>query len=250
MLISSLLTPFKIFGMKGLSVVCALLVAAILLFAPCTAYAQSTEYQPTTQTVYARALSRGAYFCTLPDLATSTFAVPYTYCVEVLSDDGEWFRVKYAEDYGIYRAVYGYVQKRDFELVSERPQTVYLYKPISVTFSQDAPSGNLPVIGDITVTAAFYGSYYSGAAGYSYVLCEDSFGYIVGANEDYPLILPENTDTDNPAKQPASNGGKIAAGVILGVLALAAVAVAMLSGKKGKRKSSNKTSDPFGPKYR
>ena len=82
------------------------------------------------------------------------------------------------------------------------------------------------------------------------MLCEDSFGYIVGANEDYPLILPENTDTDNPAIQPASNGGKIAAGVILGLLALTAVAVAMLSGKKGKRKSSNKTSDPFGPKYR
>ncbi len=237
--------------MKVLPKAAAFIAAAVIALAPVTiaAGAETTEYDGTdggeTQTLssYARATSREAYFCTSADLATGIFAVPYTYCVEILSEDGDWYRVKYAEDYGIYRAVYGYVQKSDFEVLSEAPQTVYLYKSVSVTFSQDAPAGNLPVIDDITVTAAFYGSYYSGAAGYSYVLCDDSFGYIVGANEDYPLILPEDDAADTEDDAQPNNSVTVVAAVVIGALALLALALLVLSGKKRPKHTHE---DPFG----
>lgn len=237
--------------MKVLPKAAAFIAAAVIALAPVTiaAGAETTEYDGTdggeTQTLssYARATSREAYFCTSADLATGIFAVPYTYCVEILSEEGDWYRVKYAEDYGIYRAVYGYVQKSDFEVLSEAPQTVFLYKSVSVTFSQDAPAGNLPVIDDITVTAAFYGSYYSGAAGYSYVLCDDSFGYIVGANEDYPLILPEDDAADTEDDAQPNNSVTVVAAVVIGALALLALALLVLSGKKRPKHTHE---DPFG----
>lgn len=237
--------------MKVLPKAAAFIAAAVIALAPVTiaAGAETTEYDGTnggeTQTLssYARATSREAYFCTSADLATGIFAVPYTYCVEILSEDGDWYRVKYAEDYGIYRAVYGYVQKSDFEVLSEAPKTVYLYKSVSVTFSQDAPAGNLPVIDDITVNAAFYGSYYSGAAGYSYVLCDDSFGYIVGANEDYPLILPEDDAADTEDDAQPNNSVTVVAAVVIGALALLALALLVLSGKKRPKHTHE---DPFG----
>ena len=187
---------------------------------------------------HTRANSRTSYFCASADIATSLFAVPYTYCVEILSDEGGWYRVKYAEDYGIYRALYGYVQKNDFTVLEEAPSTVYLYKSVSVTFSQDAPAGSLPVIDDITLTAAFYGSYYSGAAGYSYVLCDDSFGYIVGANEDYPLIETENDTVENEEPEPKASGGTVVAAVAIGALVLVAAALAAFSGKKTKHRKT------------
>ena len=146
--------------MKVYAAVAALLCAAAILFAPFAA--RTTEYaaaqqgnavQDVMNAAYARANSRTAYFCTDADLSTGIFAVPYTYCVEILGEEGEWYRVKYAEDYGIYRALYGYVLKSDFTPLEQAPQTVYLYKSVSVTFSQDQPSGNLPVIDDITVIA-------------------------------------------------------------------------------------------------
>ncbi len=237
--------------MKVLPKAAAFIAAAVIALAPVTiaAGAETTEYDGTnggeTQTLssYARATSREAYFCTSADLATGIFAVPYTYCVEILSEEGDWYRVKYAEDYGIYRAVYGYVQKSDFEVLSEAPKTVYLYKSVSVTFSQDAPAGNLPVIDDITVNAAFYGSYYSGAAGYSYVLCDDSFGYIVGANEDYPLILPEDDAADTEDDAQPNNSVTVVAAVVIGALALLALALLVLSGKKRPKHTHE---DPFG----
>lgn len=231
--------------MKVYAAVAALLCAAAILFAPFAA--RTTEYaaaqqgnavQDVMNAAYARANSRTAYFCTDADLSTGIFAVPYTYCVEILGEEGEWYRVKYAEDYGIYRALYGYVQKNDFTVLEEAPSTVYLYKSVSVTFSQDAPAGSLPVIDDITLTAAFYGSYYSGAAGYSYVLCDDSFGYIVGANEDYPLIETENDTVENEEPEPKASGGTVVAAVAIGALVLVAAALAAFSGKKTKHRKT------------
>lgn len=236
----------------------ALFAAAAILFTPTHfAVAGATEYYPsggydeyedsaTDGTLYARAGSREAYFCTSADLSTSIFAVPYTYCVEVLSEEGEWYRAKYAEDYGIYRAVYGYVLKSDFELLDEAPQTVYLYKPVTVTFSQP-PAGGLPAIDDITVQAAFYGSYYSGAAGYSYVLCQGSFGYIAGANDDYPLIETQPPPDEEQTPQSQNANGTVIAAVVIGILVVAALALALLSGRKPRRKKNE--TDPFNNEF-
>ena len=222
--------------MKGLAAVAAAIAALTLFCAPYAA--RTTEYAAAESTIsppqssvnatYARSDSRTAYFCTSADAATGIFAVPYTYCVEVLGEEGEWYRVKYAEDSGIYSAVYGYVRAEDFAVLESKPETTFLYMPVNVTYSQP-PAGGLPAIGDITVTAAFYGNFYSGGAGYSYVLYDDSFGYISGANENYPIIevAPEPS---SPSPRPS--GAVVAVFVALGILTALAVALFALSGRR------------------
>ena len=88
-----------------------------------------------TSYTYAQAVTETAYFFTQKDVSTSLFAVPYTYCVRVVRDDGQWYYVQYAEDEGIYRAVYGYVLKSDFTLLDSEPPATYLFKSITVTYS-------------------------------------------------------------------------------------------------------------------
>lgn len=191
--------------------------------------APTTEYDEG-QTVYARAANYEAYLCSEKNEESGLFAVPYTYCVQILASEGEWYRVQYAEDAGIYRAVYGYVRAEDFELLEEPPETAYLYMPVNVTYSQP-PAGGLPAIDDITVTAAFYGNFYSGGAGYSYVLYGDSFGYIGGSTENYPLLeIPHANIQEQP---PASNTA-VAIFVVLGVLAAVAIGLFALFGRKKK----------------
>ena len=207
-----------------------------------TVYARADEVADTAQTaaVYARANSRESYFCASADLSTGLFAVPYTYCVEILGETGEWYSVKYADDYGIYRAVYGYVLKSDFTVLEQTPEVVFLYKQVDVTFSQQSAGGSLPTIDDITITAAFYGNYYSGAAGYSYVLCQNSFGYISGAIEDYTLIVTaEESDGEDQTEE--DGGGNVVAYAALGViaaLAIGLVALACTRGGNGRRGKS------------
>ena len=193
--------------------------------------APTTEYGDA-QAVYARALSREAYLCSEKNESSGLFAVPYTYCVQVLSEEDGWYSVKYAEDSGIYKAVYGYVRTEDFAVLESAPETTFLYMPVNVTYSQP-PAGGLPAIDDITVTAAFYGNFYSGGAGYSYVLYGDSFGYISGATENYP-ITEISSPPDPLSQKPA--GTVVAVFIVLGVLAAVTVALFALSGKRRRAK--------------
>lgn len=182
---------------------------------------------------YARASSRAAYFFEQKDLSTSLFAVPYTYCVKILRDDGDWYYVQYAEDEGIYRALYGYVKKEDFSLLKEVPEVTYLFKSITITYSADDGDASLPVLDEIEVEAAFYGTYYSGATAYSYVLCRDSFGYIRGANDDYPLIdTPSGSDA--APKDNGTESGQIITAVIIVALSAGAMILIFVSSKKHK----------------
>ena len=190
--------------------------------------AEQTESGTTGSVLYARAIVTDGYFFTQKDLSTSLFAVPYTYCVQVIREDGEWYYVKYAEDSGVYRAMYGYVLKKDFTPLYERPDVVYLYKPITITYRADEGSSSLPVLGEITVEAAFYGTYYSGATAYSYVLCQGSFGYIQGANDDYPLNIIEQPDPDDDNNEETSGGVNSALVTAIVLVALAAGALILL----------------------
>lgn len=181
---------------------------------------------------YAVASSREAYFCSAKDLTCALFAVPYTYCVEVLSSDGEWYYARYAEDNGIYRAVYGYCLISMFTATDEPPENLYLNMSVAVTYTADSAS-TLPVLGDLTVSAAFYGTFYSGAAAYSYVLYNDSFGYINGANDDYPLNeLPEESSEQTEITDESTDGGsKLITVLVLAGLAVAALVILYLTGR-------------------
>ena len=54
---------------------------------------------------YARADAKDIYFCERKDLSYALFTIPYTYCVEILSADGDWYYVKYGEDASLYKAL-------------------------------------------------------------------------------------------------------------------------------------------------
>ena len=160
--------------------------------------------------------------------------MPYTYCVEILSTDGEWYYVKYAEDNSPYRALYGYCLSARLTPVAQPPDNVYLNMPVTVTFKADAPTGSLPVLNELNVTAAFYGTYYSGATAYSYVYYDGTFGYIYGANDNYPLNeLP--ADEPPAAELPASGGGantKLITALALAGVAAAALIILYFTGRK------------------
>ena len=182
---------------------------------------------------YAQALSRTAYFFEDKDESTSLFAVPYTYCVSVVRDDGQWYYARYAEDEGIYRAVYGYVLKRDFVLVDDPPPATYLFKSITVVYTAGESDPSLPALDEIEMQAAFYGTYYSGATAYSYVLCGGNFGYIEGTGGDYPLNeLPSDKEEE---KEESGGGGAAAAAVLIVVLAAAVMILIYLSSSKKRR---------------
>ena len=186
-----------------------------------------------TSYTYAQAVTETAYFFTQKDVSTSLFAVPYTYCVRVVRDDGQWYYVQYAEDEGIYRAVYGYVLKSDFTLLDGEPPATYLFKSITVTYSAGDGESSLPSLGEITMEAAFYGTYYSGATAYSYVLCGDSFGYIPGANDNYPLNpLPSGGSGEEESGE--KGGGAAVTAVIIAALAAGALILVFLSSRKKK----------------
>lgn len=198
--------------------ICCLLTALIFTAA---FYPAKTAGAATAR--YARADARDVYFCERKDLNYALFTIPYTYCVEIISSDGEWYYVKYGADEALYKTLYGYCLKSNLTPIDEPPQNVYLNMPVTVKFRPDAPSGSLPVLGEIDVTVAFYGTYYSGATAYSYVLYNGEFGYIYGANDDYPLN--EIPEPEQPAPQPSGGGSNAK---LITVLALTALAAAVL----------------------
>ena len=217
------------------SAVCILLTFLIIALIISTCFAPHVAAEAATLK-YGRADSREIYFCDKKDLNTALFAIPYTYCVEILSSDGEWYSVKYAEDSPPYRALYGFCLKENLTPVSDPPENIYLNMPVTVTFRTDAPAGSLPVLDELNVTAAFYGTYRSGATDYSYVLYDGNFGYIYGANDDYPLneitqILPPEEH------QPESKGTNttLIVALVLAGLAAAALLILYFSGKRKYR---------------
>ncbi len=152
--------------------------------------------------------------------------------MRVIRDDGQWYYVQYAEDEGIYCALYGYVLKSDFILCDGAPEVTYLFKSITITYTAGDDNSSLPTVGEIEMEAAFYGTYYSGASAYSYVLCGDSFGYIAGANDDYPLnALPSEGEEETEEE---SGGGTLATAVIIVALAAGALIIIFLSARKKK----------------
>lgn len=183
---------------------------------------------------YARADQKDVYFCERKDLKYALFTIPYTYCVEILSNDGEWYYVKYAEDNGMYRALYGYCLHAGLTPVNEPPENIYLNMPVTVTFKVEDSVGSLPVLGELNVTAAFYGTYYSGASAYAYVLYDGDFGYVYGAHDDYPLnVIPDDQPT-TPAPEPESGDNKLIIGLALAGVAAAALIILYFTGKRSR----------------
>ena len=203
------------------SLLCCL--AAALIFTAASTAIKSEIHARALTARYARADAKDIYFCERKDLNYALFTIPFTYCVEILSTDGEWYYVKYAEDAALYKALYGYCLSENLTPVDEPPENIYLNMPVTVTFRTDSPAGSLPVLNELNVTAAFYGTYYAGATAYSYVLYDGKFGYIYGANDNYPLN--EIKEPEPPSEE--IKGGKSNTKLVT-VLALTGLATVTL----------------------
>ena len=213
-------------------VICLVLTTLIFIFT-CFSTAFADEANPPAAVKkYAYAdLGSSTYLCEKPDENTAKFIIPQTYCVEILGEDKNWYRVKYAEDNGLYRAVEGFCLKDDLILCDQPLENLYLHKTIEIKYTTDKPSSLLPGLEDIVITAAFYGSYEIGKTGCSYVYCNDKFGYISGVITDYPLnTLPERP-TMAPASKGSTNAALIAA-IVVTVAAAAAICVLYFTGKR------------------
>jgi len=183
------------------------------------------------------------------------FVLPQSYYVLVLAKGEECSYVKYLEDYGGYKSVYGYVKTSELLFVGYTPLRPYLYKSFDVRYSLDNSSPDYSLSG-ITYTCRYYGYLLSGESLSAYVLINDSFGYIplssaisYEKNTDYlPYIsLPAEKDTASSvsevhdteeAQQPSSEGdNKVLLIVIIlsSLLLIAGVAAAALHRDKRRR---------------
>lgn len=182
---------------------------------------------------YARADTRNVYLCEKMDTATALFAVPYTYCVEILVEHGEWYLARYAQNDGFYSEITGYCLKSGLTPVAVPPENVYLNYPVTAVIRADVPQdGSLSGL-QISVTAAYYGVYYRGAAAYSYVLYNGEFGYIPGANDDYPLNeIPAQPTFSTDAAEPQDGNAKLVTAILITVVAASAVVILVFTGKR------------------
>ncbi|MGN0823860.1 MAG: hypothetical protein ACI4MB_02185 [Candidatus Coproplasma sp.] len=176
----------------------------------------------------ARPVDRECYFFSEKDLSTALFAVPYTYCIQVIRNDGEWLYASYAADEGGYKKLYGYCQSDRFEAVPSAPKCEYLNKVVNVTFSANGGQGSFNPPSDLQIEALYYGGYRHGANFYSYVLCRGAFCYIEGANDDYPLNeYEEQTNSSDTGEDKKSENGANTTGLIIFIVILAVSLVAV-----------------------
>ncbi len=201
-----------------------LLLCLVLIFA-----ALMPQYAYAAADNLAKPVGKEGYFFSEKDTSSALFAVPYTYCVKVIRDEGDWLYVSYAEDEGSYKKIYGYCKSDQFEYVTSAPQNEYLNKLVTVTYTADVATGAFNPPSDFDVEAAYYGVYRHGADYLSYVLCRGTFCYVDGANDDYPLNVYE--EASGGEQMTDADGGGNATGLIIFIiiLAVALVAVAALA---------------------
>lgn len=218
--------------------ICILLTVTVCLY-PLTAWqAAFADENGAPIPVYAYVdLGSEVYFCAQKDQETALFIIPQTYCVQILAKEEDWYKVRYAEDNGLYKAVEGYCLQSDVVITDEPPQNLYLNTTVTVTYRTDAASPLLPALQNLEFTAAFYGNYKVAKTTCSYVYCNDYFGYTAGAIENYPLNeLPKTEPVDAPVGK-KSNTTLITALAITAVAA-AAVIVLYFTGKRPPKTSA------------
>lgn len=174
-----------------------------------------------------------AYFCSEKNEDTALFAIPETYCVQILSEEGSWYYVKYAEDNGVYRAVYGYCLKSDLVTCSAPLENEYLHITLKVVYRAESGNSLFPPL-EVEMTAAYYGEYTLGKTSLSYVYCGEKFGYIPERVENYPLNdLPQPTISDN-VTEPKNDNALLITAIVITAAAAAAIAIIYFTSSRKK----------------
>ena len=209
----------------------AVLAAALITLISLSAAFAVPAHAESPRYAYAD-LDSAVYICREKSAESALFIIPQTYCVEILSEEDGWYRVKYAEDNGAYRAVYGYCRKSGLVAVKEPLENLYLNLTLKVIYKAEGAGNRFPPL-EIELTAAYYGAYALGDSVLSYVYCGEKFGYITQTVESYPLNeLPTPTVADVPEKPETNNAMLITAIVITLIAAVAIIAIYISSRKK------------------
>ena len=170
------------------------------------------------------------------------FLLPYTYYVRVLERGEEYSAVVYGEDAAPYRTVEGYCKTDLLTFVGFIPERPFLKLEVTLTYTVPGTSSEMGngTFDEIERTFHYYGTSYLGTQRYFYVLSDGVFDYIPAARDvNYELNTDYLTDVSAPAEElpveeessSALSGIEIAA-LILGILAVAAIAFFVLRGRK------------------
>ncbi len=192
----------------------------------------SASAEPSTRYAY---VDKGAkaYFCSEKNEDSALFSIPETYCVQIISEDGNWYYVKYAEDNGVYRAIYGYCLKSELVSTPVPLENEYLHTTIKITYKADSGSNLFPPL-EIEMTAAYYGEYTLGKTSLSYVYCGDKFGYVPERVENYPLNdLPKPTISGDVEK-PKNDNALLITAIVITVAAATAIAILYFTSARKK----------------
>ncbi|MDE7083180.1 MAG: hypothetical protein K2O89_05735 [Clostridia bacterium] len=174
-----------------------------------------------------------AYFYKDKDLQSALFAIPETYCVEILREDGDWYYCRYAKDEGAYVALRGYCLKSDLNPIEEPLENEYLNYPIAVDFYAKEGSAQIDPF-KVTLTVAFYGNGTMNASGLSYVYYAGNFGYVANTVRDYPKNdIPQPTVSTDITERESVNATLITA-IVITVIAVVAVVVLYFASKRPK----------------
>lgn len=218
--------------MKAVKIIICCLLAALITAIPLRVPARARA-----ASAYARADAHDIYFCKDKN-STALFTIPYTYCVEIISTDGDWYYVRYGESNNVYEPLYGYCKSENLTPVDEPPENKFLFYTVPLTFRTDSYGNSLPASNELTVNAAFYGSYYSGGFAYSYVRYDGNFYYATGANDDYPLNEIPSEDVDGPApeqpEKPSSSSENVIIAVVIAAVAAVVLIIIYVTGRRAR----------------
>lgn len=205
--------------MKRLTVAifCVILIMTAALCPP--AYAASPRY--------ARAKNEEAYLYKKKD-ENPLFAIPYTYCVQILRDEGDWYFVRYADDAGVYEAIDGYCERDNFDLEYGTPEVTYLYRPVTLNLPAGEDLPFVPAATQLSLDAAYYGNVNWGNKLYAYVLCHGSFFYVKDDFGEYEKNLPAHTPDDNGGTESGGSGLNFATIAFIVITSLSVVVILVI----------------------
>lgn len=179
---------------------------------------------------YARVTSYEAALCSEADDSSALFFLPYTYCVEVLTEDDGWCFVRYARNEGAYKEIMGYCRADGLTPTESLPENEYLIYPVTVTLRANLPDSTLEALA-VSVTASYYGSFRKNGVYCSYVLYDGKFCYAEETFNDWPYNeLP--AEPAFSAQDGEDGNAKLVTALIVTAVAAAAVAALVLSGKR------------------
>ena len=119
-------------------------LVATLSILICLSFAAPQEARGEAAFRYAYAKERDkVYFYEDKKASSALFAIPETYCVEILKDEGEWCYCRYAKNEGAYKAQFGYCLKGELTFIEEPLENEYLNHTFDVEFCAEQGSSQI-----------------------------------------------------------------------------------------------------------